>query len=58
MTTEQIGSARSKTLMPIDRLQRLIVVFRGEKVMVDRGLAELYGVEVRVMKSDPRRKKL
>lgn len=32
-------------LVPLERIERAILVVRGEKVMLDRDLAELYGVE-------------
>lgn len=33
------------TLMPAERIENKIYVIRGQKVMLDRDLAELYGVE-------------
>jgi hypothetical protein len=36
-------------LVPLDLIERRIFFFRGEKVMIDRHLAELYGVETRVL---------
>ena len=33
------------TLVPIESIVRKIVFLRGEKVLLDRNLAELYGVE-------------
>ena len=41
--------------LPTERLARMIVMFRGEKVMLDRDLAELYGVEIRVLNQAVRR---
>ncbi|MFD2969938.1 ORF6N domain-containing protein [Sphingobacterium bambusae] len=38
-----------------DLLQSKIYEFRGQKVMLDRDLAELYGVETRVLKQAVRR---
>jgi len=32
-------------LMPIEVIEHKIFVIRGQKVMIDRDLAELYGVE-------------
>ena len=37
------------TLVLRDRITSAILLLRGEKVMLDRDLAELYGVEVRVL---------
>ena len=34
-------------LIPIERIQNFIFLIRGEKVMLDSHLAELYGVETR-----------
>ena len=31
-------------LIPVDRIERTILVIRGQKVMLDRDLAALYGV--------------
>ena len=39
----------SKSLIPIERIEKSILLIRGHKVMLDRNLAELYGVETRVM---------
>lgn len=35
--------------IPVERVEQRIYVIRGEKVMLDRDLAELYGVETRVL---------
>jgi phage regulator Rha-like protein len=37
--------ADDKSLVPVGRIERLIYLIRGQKVMLDRDLAELYGVE-------------
>ena len=36
-------------LIPTSRIERRILLLRGEKVMLDRDLAELYGVETKVL---------
>jgi phage regulator Rha-like protein len=36
-------------IVPLNLIERRIFFFRGEKVMIDRHLAELYGVETRVL---------
>ncbi len=42
----------SKTdLISIETIERAIYVIRGEKVMPDRDLAELYQVETKALKS-------
>ena len=46
----------NKGLVPIELIQSKIMVIRGEKVMIDQDLAELYGVETRVLKQAVRRK--
>jgi len=42
-------------LIPVERIQRAIYLIRGEKVMLDRDLAELYDVETRVLNQAVRR---
>ncbi|MBL8180265.1 MAG: ORF6N domain-containing protein, partial [Blastocatellia bacterium] len=41
--------------IPVERIEEAIYIIRGEKVMLDRDLAELYGVETRVLKQAVRR---
>ena len=36
-------------LIPIERIEKSIYLIRGEKVMLDRDLALLYGVETRCL---------
>ena len=36
-------------LIPIERIERSILLIRGEKVMLDADLAEIYGVETKVL---------
>ena len=43
--------------MSVQRIERLIHVIRNQKVMLDADLAELYGVETRVLKQAVRRNK-
>lgn len=42
-------------LLPIELIEKRIYFLRGEKVMLDRDLAELYGVETRILKQAVRR---
>jgi len=42
-------------IIPIDRIQRLIYMIRSEKVILDRDIAELYGVETGQLKRAVRR---
>jgi hypothetical protein len=44
-----------KATLPMERIARCIYLARGEKVMLDRDLAELYGVETRVLNQAVRR---
>ena len=44
-----------KELIPIERIESRIYLIRGQKVMIDRDLAELYGVETRVLKQAVKR---
>ena len=42
-------------LVPVEAIVRKIVIVRGEKVLLDRDLAELYGVETKQLKRAVRR---
>jgi hypothetical protein len=39
----------SKEIIPIERIAHAIFVIRKQKVMLDRDLAALYGVETRIL---------
>ena len=41
--------AGEKSLIPVDRIEKAILLMRKQKVMLDADLAELYGVETRVL---------
>ncbi|MFC1822774.1 ORF6N domain-containing protein, partial [Thermodesulfobacteriota bacterium] len=41
--------------MPMELIQSKIIVLRGEKVMIDQDLSELYGVETKQLKRAVRR---
>jgi len=41
--------------IPLERLEKAIFLIRGQKVMLDRDLAELYGVETRTLNQSVRR---
>ena len=45
----------STQLIPIGSITSLIYQIRGQKVMLDRDLAELYGVETKRLKEQVRR---
>jgi ORF6N domain-containing protein len=42
-------------LIPVGRLDRMILLVRGQRVLLDRDLAKLYGVETRVLNQAVRR---
>jgi len=44
-----------KELIPVEIIENKIYLIRGHKVMLDRDLAELYGVETRVLNQAVRR---
>src|SRR5438128_24292 len=46
---------KSSSLIPIERIEKAIYLIRGEKVMLDRDLAALYGVATKVLKQAVRR---
>ena len=46
---------KAKQAVSVQRIERLIYVIRDNKVMLDSDLANLYGVETRVLKQAVRR---
>jgi len=44
----------SDNVMPVERIERSIYLIRGQKVMLDRDLAVLYGVETKRLKEQVR----
>lgn len=48
-------AALTLAILTLDQVERRIYEIRGEKVMIDRELARLYGVETRVLKQAVRR---
>lgn len=42
-------------IIPVENITNKIYFIRGQKVMIDRDLAELYGVESKVLKQAVRR---
>jgi len=44
-----------KDSVPVERITSKIYLIRGQKVMLDQGLAKLYGVETRVLKQAVKR---
>ena len=45
----------SEPVIPVERIERAIYLIRGQKVMLDRDLAVLYGVETRALKQAVKR---
>jgi len=45
------------SIIPAERIQQCILFIRGEKVMLDRDLARLYGVETRILNQSVKRNK-
>lgn len=39
----------TKSLIPVERIEKLILLIHGQKVMLDADLAELYDVETRIL---------
>jgi uncharacterized protein YjcR len=46
---------KSESVVSVERIEKAIFVIRGQKVMLDADLAELYGVETRMLKQAVRR---
>jgi hypothetical protein len=44
-----IGMVNKKSLVPVDRIEKAILLIRGQKVMLDADLAALYGVETKML---------
>ncbi len=48
----------NKDLIPAERIEGMILQLRGQKVMLDRDLAALYGVETRVLNQAVKRNRM
>ncbi len=46
---------RNDTVIPVERIEGAIYLLRGQKVMLDRDIAVLYGVETKRLKEQVRR---
>jgi hypothetical protein len=44
-------------IIPSERIANMIFLIRGQKIMIDRDLAELYGVDTRTLNQAVRRNK-
>jgi hypothetical protein len=49
LTVRSKISVKHSTLIPVERIEKAIYLIRGEKVMLDRDLAELYCVETKCL---------
>jgi len=47
---EEVERNMSEDVVPYGRIQQAILLIRGQKVMLDRDLAALYGVETKALK--------
>ena len=45
----------SRALIPVERIERAILLLRAQKVMLDRDLARLYGVTTKALNQAVRR---
>ncbi len=50
-----VSAEKDDNLVPIEIIENKILIIRGQKVMLDRDLASLYGVETRVLNQAVRR---
>jgi len=48
-------STAKNNMIPIEKISGKILLIRGQKVLMDRALAELYGVETKTLKRAVRR---
>ena len=53
--TKKVKSEKSASLIPQRRIENKILLIRGKKVILDRDLAELYGVETSQLKRQVKR---
>src|ERR1044072_5894493 len=49
MQHQETVMAKSLINLPVELIERAIYLIRGEKVMLDRDLASLYGVETKML---------
>lgn len=48
---------KNVAVIPVERIERLIFLIRGQRVMLDRDLAVLYGVSTKVLNQAVKRNK-
>jgi hypothetical protein len=47
--------AKNELVIPVKRIEKSILVIRGQRVLLDSDLAELYGVSTKALKQAVRR---
>ncbi|HEX5716454.1 MAG TPA: ORF6N domain-containing protein, partial [Thermoanaerobaculia bacterium] len=52
---KEAEAGQSMSLVPVERVERAILFLRGEKVILDADLADLYGVTTRRLNEQVRR---
>ena len=55
MTNKKENTGALKSIVPVDRIENSILLIRGQKVMLDNDLADLYGVPTKALKQAVRR---
>ena len=50
MTNKKKNTGAPKSIVPVDRIENSILLIRGQKVMLDYDLADLYGVPTKALK--------
>ena len=50
MTNKKKNTGAPKLIVPVDRIENSILLIRGQKVMLDYDLADLYSVPTRTLK--------
>ncbi|MFH1309200.1 MAG: ORF6N domain-containing protein [Candidatus Omnitrophota bacterium] len=48
-------TSKKQSMVPIERIENKIFLIRGQKIMMDKDLAKLYGVETKYLKRQVRR---
>ena len=57
MNNDKTQSAVQQVVVPTDKIERSILLIRGQKVILDTDLAELYGVRTKVFNQAIKRNK-
>jgi hypothetical protein len=51
----EVSMGRKTSVVPVERIEQRILVFRGQKVILDADLADLYGVTTKRLNEQARR---